>query len=426
MDASTDERAKTDPSQTSPPQAQTSEGVFSRTFRAFRYRDYRLMWMGAVTSTTGTWMQTTTQMWLVYQLTKSPFDLGLTAFLSDLPFILFSLIGGAIADRVDRRKLLLTSQFVQMGSAFVLTALVFFDLIQVWHFFVLAFVVGTGQAFGAPAYQSLLPTLVDREDMPNAIALNSIQFNVARSIGPALAGLTMKWVGPAACFGLNGLSFLAVIASLLVIRARFVPQRSGESVLRQIASGLRAVRSGSLWQLSVVGFVGAFCAIPVVTLLPVFSHDIFHRGETFYSTLMAFQGVGAVCGALLYANLSRMRRKGLTMIWMQILFAALLVGFALSRSEILTVLLIAAAGGTLMMLIASVNSLVQLAAAEEMRGRVSSVFMLSFRGGMPLGNLTTGFVASAIGPSSALVLNALLLAGLGVGLLSSRSAIKSM
>ena len=218
------------------------ESLFSRTFQAFRYRDYRLLWFGAFTSTTGTWMQQVAEAWVVLSLTGSAFYLGLTSFLGQLPIILFTLVGGVIADRIDRRKLLLGSQYVQMGTALTLTLLIYFEGIQIWHFLVLVFVVGTAQAFGGPAYQALIPGLVKKKDLANAIALNSIQFNLARVFGPVLAGTVLALVGPALCFGLNGLSFVAVIISLYLIRATFQPQKTDESVMEGMRTGLTFVR----------------------------------------------------------------------------------------------------------------------------------------------------------------------------------------
>src|SRR5262249_1751326 len=171
------------------------------------------MWLGACVSTIGTWMQSTAQAWLIYDLSKDSFYLGLDTFLAQVPIILFSLVGGVVADRMNRRNLLLMSQYVQMTTAFILTALIYFNVVQVWHILCLSFVVGSAQAFGGPAYQALLPTLVGKEDIPNAIAMNSIQFNLARAIGPTLGGLALAF-GAAWCFGLNGLSFIAVIISL--------------------------------------------------------------------------------------------------------------------------------------------------------------------------------------------------------------------
>src|SRR6202021_1156086 len=198
---------------------------FARIFRAFRYRDFRLMWLGACVSTIGTFVQQFAQSWLVYYLTKDPFYLGLDLFLGQLPIMMFSLFGGVFADRMDRRKLLLASQYIQMTCAFLLGLLFAFHVVKVWHILALSFVVGLGQSFGGPAYSSLLPTLVGPEDLSNAIAMNSVQFNLARIIGPTLGGLTYTTLGATWCFTLNGFSYLAVIATLFMIRVKFVPAK---------------------------------------------------------------------------------------------------------------------------------------------------------------------------------------------------------
>src|ERR1700689_3514120 len=200
----------------------------ARIFRAFRYRDFRLMWMGACASTIGTFVQQFAQSWLVYDLTKDPFYLGLDLFLGQLPIILFSLFGGVFADRLDRRKMLLTSQYIQMACAFLLAILWHTHVVQIWHILALSFVVGLGQSFGGPAYSALLPTLVDPEDLSNAIAMNSIQFNLARVLGPTIGGLAYTTLGAAWCFGLNGVSYIAVIISLFIIHVKFVPSKSRE------------------------------------------------------------------------------------------------------------------------------------------------------------------------------------------------------
>lgn len=398
-----------------------------RTFQAFRYRDFRLIWGGAFTSTTGTWMQTVAQSWVVLELTGSAFYLGLVGFLGQLPIILFTLVGGAFADQIDRRKILLFSQYVQMAVAFVLTALLYLDQIQAWHFLVLVFIAGTGQAFGGPSYQALIPGLVDRKDVPNAIALNSIQFNLARMVGPLLAGAALASFGAVICFGLNGLSFLAVIASLYMIRASFVPRRSRESMLTQIKGGMQYVKEqGALWQLSVLGFVSTFCGVPLITLLPVFARDVFHTGAAGYSTMMATSGAGAITGALLYATFSNMKRRGMFTLYAQLLFALLLILFALSRVMLLSYILLFLTGLCLISLFASITSLVQLATSEEMRGRVMSIFMLAFRGGMPLGDLSAGYLASRFSASFAVASLGIVLAAVATGFLVSRSGVKKL
>src|SRR5271167_4887940 len=213
--------------------------TFRRIFKAFHYRDFRLMWFGACTSSIGTWMQIVAQGWLIYRLSHSSFLLGLDQFLAGLPIFLFTLIGGVVADRTERRKILLISQYIQMASAGILTVLVAMGAVQVWEILCLSFVSGLAQAFGGPAYQALIPTLVDREDMPNAIALNSIQFNVAVMVGPALAGQALARLGEKWCFGLNALSFLAPILSLSIITARFLPVKTTESMLTSLKEGIR-------------------------------------------------------------------------------------------------------------------------------------------------------------------------------------------
>ncbi|MBI4455124.1 MAG: MFS transporter [Acidobacteria bacterium] len=402
-------------------------GPLYGTFQAFRYPDFRLMWLGAFTSTTGTWMQTVAQSWLVLTLTGSVFYLGLTGFCADLPIIIFSLLGGVVADRIDRRKLLLASQYTQMTCAFMLTALVYLGRIQIWHFLVLVFVVGTAQAFGGPAYQALIPGLVRREHVPNAIALNSIQFNLARVVGPLLAGIVMASVGAVLCFALNGISFVAVIISLYLIHATFTPQRTNETVLTGMSKGFLFVRKQwALWQLCLLGFISTFCGIPLLTLLAVFARNTFHIGPTGYSTLMACSGAGAITGALIYAGLGNLQNRGKFTLWVQFLFALCIGTFALSRNLTISYLALFSSGACMMALFASITSLVQLATAEEMRGRVMSIFMLAFRGGMPLGNLTVGFLASQASPSVALLAGSVLLGSVAVGLMLSKTRIKEL
>lgn len=410
-----------------PTLATRSVGHFSRTFNAFRYRDFRLMWSGAFTSTTGTWMQTVAQSWLVLELTGSAFYLGLVSFLADLPILMFSLVGGVVADRMDRRKSLLGSQFTQMTCAFILTALVLLDRVRIWHILFLVFVSGTGMSFGGPAYQALIPGLVKREEVPNAIALNSIQFNLARMVGPLLAGVTLAAGGVALCFALNGVSFIAVIISLYMIRATFIPEKTKDSVMTGLRNGFSYMKTrGPLWQLSVLGFVSTFCGIPLMTLLPIFAREVFHTGATGYANLMAASGAGAITGALLYAGLSHRAGHGRLALRVQIALAVLLALFALSRTLLLSYAILFLAGVCLITLFASITSLVQLNMVEEMRGRVMSIFMVAFRGGMPLGNLAMGYVASQLSPSAALLVGSMVLGLTALGFLLSSSGIKKL
>ncbi len=237
------------------------------------------MWFGACTSTIGTWMQSTAQAWLVYDLSKDSFYLGLDTFLAQVPIILFSLVGGVIADRMNRRNLLLASQYVQMTTALILTLLVLFKVVHVWHILCLSFIVGIAQSFGGPAYQALLPTLVGKEDIPNAIAMNSIQFNLARVIGPTLGGIALTTVGPAWCFGLNSLSFIAVIISLYMINVKYIPAKSSEPILDSMRQGIGFIRQKpGMDGLIVLAFGMTLLGIPLLTFLPVFAKDILHGG----------------------------------------------------------------------------------------------------------------------------------------------------
>ena len=388
--------------------------MFRRVFKAFHYRDFSLLWFGACTSSIGTWMQIVAQAWLVLTLSGSAFLLGVDSFLSQIPILLFSLIGGVIADRIDRRRVLLGSQYVQMACAFVLTLLIVLKVIRVWHILALSFVVGCAQSFGGPAYQALVPTLVEKEDLPNAIALNSIQFNLARVIGPMLGGFALTGLGAAWCFGLNGLSFVAVIISLMLLRVKFVPESTGESILTGVKQGISFVRT----QGAMVGLIGlAFCmtllAIPMLTFLPVFAKDVFHRGPTTFTILLSCSGAGSVAGALIVAWLGDVRNKGRLALLTLLMLGGGIAGFALSKSIVMSCALLFVAGAALMGVFSLVSSLVQLITSNDMRGRVMSVYTVAFRGGMPLGNLATGWLVPMFTAPRVLAVNGLLLVAIG-------------
>jgi len=387
-----------------------SAKVIGRVFKAFQYRDFRLMWVGACTSSIGTWMQIVAQGWLVYRLSHSAFLLALDQFLGGIPIFLFSLIGGVIADRVERRKILLGSQYVQMFSAAVLTVLVATGIVHVWHILCLSFVSGFAQAFGGPAYQALIPTLVEKEDMPNAIALNSIQFNVAVMVGPALAGQALAKLGEKWCFGLNALSFLAPIISLSIITTRFLPVKTTESMLASLKQGIRFTRKQpSMEALIVLAFCMTALAMPMRTYIPVFVKDIFHRGPETFGNLLALMGVGSICGSLGIASAGNFKRKGLVALGALACLGAGIAGFALSKSLPLSEALLVVVGASMMAVFATVNSLVQLITTNEMRGRVMSVYNFAFRGGMPLGNLLSGWLVPLFSAPIVLGVNGLLL-----------------
>ena len=367
--------------------------ILRRVFKAFQYRDFRLMWFGACTSSIGTWMQIVAQGWLIYRLSHSAFLLALDQFLGGIPIFLFSLIGGVVADRTERHKVLLGSQYVQMACATVLTVLVATGHIRVWHMLTCSFVSGLAQAFGGPAYQALIPSLVGREDMPNAIALNSIQFNMAVTVGPALAGQALAKLGESWCFGLNAVSFLAPIVSLLLITARYLPEKTTDSIFGSLKQGIRFVRQqGSMEALIILAFCMTALAMPMRTYLPVFVKDFFHRGPETYGALLSLMGIGSICGSLLVAGMGNIRHKGRVALITLITLGVGIVGFSLSRWLPLSYVMLVVVGASMMVVFATVTSLVQLITTNEMRGRVMSVYNCAFRGGMPMGNLLSGWL----------------------------------
>ena len=330
--------------------------------------------------------------WLVLSLTGSATFLGLDAFPQQLPIMLFTLIGACwpiarsppdAADVAD----------VQITTARPLALLVYFGYIQIWHILALSFITGCAQAFGGPAYQSLIPSLVDKRDLTNAIALNSIQFNVARVLGPLLAGAVLSlfatWgfseASPqamAACFTLNALSYLVVIYALVSLHVKHIPPLTTQPMLDDLRSGLRYVKdTPAIPPLIVLAFATTFLGMPLLTLLRVYASNIYHQGVGEYSRMMAFAGAGAITGSLIVASLGRFKRMGVTTLCVQIAFGFLIALFAVTRIIYVSYALLFLTNVALMIVFSTVTSLVQLIAPNEMRGRVMSIYMLAFRGG---------------------------------------------
>jgi predicted MFS family arabinose efflux permease len=361
------------------------------------------MWIGACVSTTGTFVQQFAQSWLVYDLTKSPFYLGLDLFLGQLPIMLFSLFGGVFADRLDRTKMLLYSQYIQMICAFVLAALFFSHTVRIWHILTLSFLVGCGQSFGGPAYSALLPTLVKGEDLSNAIAMNSIQFNLARVLGPMLGGLAYTTLGATWCFTLNGISYLAVILSLFMIKVKFVPPTLRESVMKSMGEGIRFIRQREgLAPLVALAFCTTLLGFSITGFLPVIVQTIFHKGPQTFELLLVFSGAGSIAGALIVAAMERLKGLGHVVLLSLVALGAATAGFALSRWLPLSCVLIFFAGAAIMGSASLMLSLVQLIVSDQMRGRVMSVYNLAFRAGIPLGSLAMGKLIPIFGVSWAL------------------------
>jgi predicted MFS family arabinose efflux permease len=387
-------------------------------FSAFRSRDFRIMWSGACTSSIGTWMQKLAQSWLVLELSGSPFLLGLDAFLGESPVFFFALLAGVAADRIDRRRLLIASQIVQMSCALTLATLFATGHAQVWHILALSFVVGTAQSFGAPAYQALLPSLVPREDLPNAIAMNSIQFNLARILGPVLGALALNSLGAAACFGLNGISYVAVIGSLLSIHPQFLPAKATTTILDSMKDGIHFIRrQPAMESLIVVAFLMTSLGIPIVVFLPVFAKDVFQQGVGTFTLMQVVEGTGAIVGGLLVAARGKSRHIGRDAVLSIIALGALMAAFASSKILLLSCVFLFFAGVALINCFALISSLVQLVATDEMRGRVMSIYNIAFRGGMPIGSLLVGSLIPFFGAPLVVGSAGVVLAGCGLYLL---------
>ncbi|MBI4893081.1 MAG: MFS transporter [Acidobacteria bacterium] len=390
----------------------------SRIFTAFQSRDFRLMWAGACTSSIGTWMQKLAQSWLVLQLSGSAFWLGLDSFLGEIPIFLLALVAGVAADRIDRRRLLVISQCVQMTCAFTLAALFAFGHAQVWHILSLSFIVGVAQAFGAPAYQSLLPSIVPREHLSNAIAMNSIQFNLARVIGPVIGGFALTHFGASWCFGLNGLSFIAVIVSLLLISVSFAPTAKQETVLESMKGGIEFIRQKpAMLPLIWVAFVCTFLGIPIIVFLPVFAKEVFQGNEATYTLLLSVEAVGAIAGALLVAARGKRAKLGRDALLGLIALGIFEALFGFSRNLYLSLTFVFFGGMSLISCFALLSSLVQHVATDEMRGRVMSIYNIAFRGGMPIGSLVTGALAPVVGVPMLVGIYGILLSVLAIYLL---------
>ncbi len=372
--------------------------MFHKIFRAFSYRDFRLLWLGACTSSIGTWMQSTAQSWLIYDLSNRSEYLGLDRFLGEIPIVLLSLFGGVLADRINRRHILLGSQVLQMTCAVILTGLLLTGVISkqtpvVWPILILSFFVGIAQAFGGPAYSALVPSLVNKQDLPNAISLNSIQFNLARVIGPALGGTALATLGAAWCFGMNAISYVAVIISLLMVRPGFVPVATNLSVFESMRQGIDFVRHRkAMVPLIGLTFSMTFLAVALLQFLPVFSREILHEDSKAFTYLLIASGLGSVAGALVVAGFSKRRGLGRPSLILLGFLGLLTTTFSFSRSLVVSIPIVFLCGGALIGMFAMVMSMVQSIIPDDMRGRVMSVYNLALRGGMPLGALFAGFL----------------------------------
>ena len=363
-------------------------------FRALRNPAYRIYWIGNFVSQLGNWVQMVARPWLVYEITHSTAALGFIAFLNAIPLLFLSLFGGVLADRSDRRKLIVVTQILYMVLAFILAFLVWTRAVQVWHVAVLSLLGGIITAFDLPARQAMVTDMVGKEDLMNAIAMNSTAFNSARILGPTVAGLLVEYVGMASCFLINGLSFLAVIFPLLRIQFHQHPPEKEGSVWQNMREGLAYMASQPrLMAIISVVTMGSLFALPYGTLLPAFAKEVFGTNAAGLGALFACSGIGALAGALLLARLSNSETKTSTVMIAAFGLCFALVGFSYARSLPVAMFFLGLIGLAATSQNATTHTFVQMMVPDRLRGRVMSAFMMIFQGFMPFGNLQAGFVA---------------------------------
>jgi MFS family permease len=382
--------------------------LWSTTFAALRHRNFQLFFGGQLISLVGTWMQNTAQGWLVYQLTGSKMLLGVVAAVGSTPLMLFSVVGGSVADRHSKQRIVLCTQTCMMFFALSFAVLVWSRAIRIWEILLLAALGGLALAFDMPARQAFMVEMTSRGDLMNAISLNSSLVNGARVLGPAVAGLVMAQVGIAMCFFLNGLSFLAVIAGLCLMRLpRFVAPKRVSSAWVHVAEGFvyvwqnRRMRT-ILILFAVVGVFGWSYSV----LMPAFARDILKVGQSRYGMLLSANGLGALAGALTVASVGRRANRRLLVLGGLCVFSAMLLLLAWVENYYLALLVLAVAGWGMLLFFSTTNTLLQTAASDQMRGRVMGIWTLVFGGTTPLGGLEAGTVSHYLGVRWAVTLGA--------------------
>lgn len=382
------------------------------TFAALAHRNYRLWFIGQLVSLLGSWMQTTAQGFLVFELTRSPAFLGLVGFAAGIPAWIFTLWGGVVADRVSRRSLLMVTQAAMMVLAVVLAALTFAGIVRPWHIVALAFGLGLVNAFDAPARQAFVVELVERKDLTNAIALNSTMFNIGTTIGPAAAGIVYATLGPAWCFAVNGATFIAVIVALALMRlAPFERVRSGVSAHLELAHGLLfAARHRTIRTLLLGLAATSVFGFPLMTLMPAWAVSVLGGDARTNGWLLSARGFGSLLGAVMMASLAGVvLRRGWLLSLGSFVVPVALLAFAQARLLPLTLTLLVVAGWAFMIFFNSTNALVQTHVPDELRGRVMGIYTLTFFGLVPVGSLVAGATAARIGEPLTVTLSALFL-----------------
>jgi MFS family permease len=382
--------------------------TWEQTFTALKYPNYRLWFWSQMFSMFGTWMESTALGFLVFDLTKSPAYLGLVGFASGVPTWLFMLYAGVIADRMPRRNLMIITQTAMMLLAFATAALTFLHWIRPWHILVMAFCLGTANAFEAPARQSFVLEMVDREDMTNAIALNAAMFNTAMAVGPAAGGLIYGFLGPAWCFAINGATFIAVIVALRRMRlSPFIPPAVRTSPLADLKEGLKYVAHHPLIR-TIIGLIGVISlfGISFVTLFPAWAVNVLHGDARTNGFLQSARGLGALVAALLIASLGRFQFRGKLLTLGTFALPVTVALFALVRWTPLSFVLVFATGLAHILIFNLANALVQTSSPDALRGRIMGIYTLTFFGLMPLGALGIGFTAEHVSQTAAILVGA--------------------
>jgi MFS family permease len=376
---------------------------------AFQYRDFKLFFLGQLISLSGTWMQSVAQLWLVYSLTKSPFYLGIVAAVAYLPILLFSAIGGVIADRFLKRNLLLLTQVLSIVPALLLGILTHLDIVTVWQVALLAAFLGTVNAFDIPARQAFLVELVGKRSLTNAIALNAAAFHGARMVGPVLAGIIITCVGLPACFYLNALSFVAVIIALSKMHIKGDMKVVSGGFLRDFMEGIQFIKgSPEIYRIMFLIFMFSLIGIPYITFLPVFAVEVLQRGPEGYGFLVSAAGIGALSAALFIALKGDIREKNRFLSLSALCFSLSLFAFSLSKVFYLSLVSLVFVGWGIVSFMATANGFIQLSVPDNLRGRVMSVYALVFLGTAPFGNALLGTLADFIGTVHAVSISSFL------------------
>jgi MFS family permease len=384
--------------------------------RAMQYRNYRLFFVGQLISLVGTWMQMVAQSWLVYRLTGSSFLLGSVGFASQIPVFLLAFIGGSVADRYNRHKIVIGTQIASMALAFVLAFLTLTNAIQVWHIFILAALLGVVNAFDMPVRQAFTVELVGKEDLMNAIALNSSLFNGARVLGPAVAGILIAGIGDGWCFFCNGVSYIAVIVGLLMMKMKpRIEQSQPKSSVNNVLEGFRYVRrTRSIRALLILLAIVSIVGMPYSVFMPIFADKILNGGAKGLGILLGATGLGALAGSLALAAKKGAQGLGKITAYSCAGFAVSLILFSISRVFWLSFFFLIPVGFCFMVTLASTNTLMQITVPDHLRGRVMSLHVMMFMGMAPFGSLIAGAVAEKIGAPLTIAMGAICCFGCAV------------